>query len=383
MRGAWRNFTGLGWLLGAALPVLMGAAQAMAAPADGPSYIVVDADSGDVLAAHDEEVARYPASLTKMMTLYLTFEALRDRRIGIDQLVPVSRHAASMEPTKLGLVPGTRITVRECILGMLTRSANDAAAAMGEMLGGNERAFAQMMTLRAHSLGMADTYFRNASGLPDAQQVTTAHDMAVLARRVIDDFPEDYAYFSVPAFVFHGQTIYGHDPLLASYPGADGMKTGFTNAAGYNIASSARREGRRLIGIVLGAPTSFRRNTLMVSLLDQSFAQEGIGDAPVHAPSALIASARAAEVMPAPTIRPAIAELGVVTPARVVAHAGHARHTAARGHAAPKVRVVHVAARLRPPVAHVRPHPAHAVRQAAAHHVVKRASPVRRGHHER
>ena len=184
------------WVLGMLAPMLLNGAAATAAPADGPSYIVVEADSGEVLAAHQEEAARYPASLTKMMTLYMTFEALRDRRITLDERVPVSLHAASMVPTKLGLLPRTRVTVRECILGMLTRSANDAAAAMGELLGGTEPGFAQMMTLRAHALGMRDTVFRNASGLPDPDQVTTARDMAVLARRLIADFPQDYGYFS-------------------------------------------------------------------------------------------------------------------------------------------------------------------------------------------
>ena len=241
--------------LGMLAAMLLNGGGAIAAPADGPSYIVVEAASGDVLASHEEEAPRYPASLTKMMTLYMTFEALRDRRIGLGQLVPVSLHAASMVPTKLGLLPRTRITVRECILGMLTRSANDAASAMGELLGGTEPGFAQMMTLRAHALGMRDTFFSNASGLPDPRQVTTARDMALLARHLIADFPEDYGYFGTTSFVFHGQTIYGHDPLLATYPGADGMKTGFTNAAGYNLATSAVREGKRLIGIVLGAPS--------------------------------------------------------------------------------------------------------------------------------
>ncbi|MBE7158594.1 MAG: D-alanyl-D-alanine carboxypeptidase, partial [Rhodospirillales bacterium] len=156
------------------------------------SSIVVDASNGDVLEDVNADEPRHPASLTKMMTLYMTFEALRDRRIMLDQPVPVSSHAAAMEPTKLGLMPGTRITVEQAILGLVTKSANDAAAALGEMLGGSEDRFAQMMTLRARALGMVHTTFMNASGLPDPSQWSTAHDLAVLARRLINEFPDHY-----------------------------------------------------------------------------------------------------------------------------------------------------------------------------------------------
>jgi D-alanyl-D-alanine carboxypeptidase len=206
-----------------------------------------------------------------MMTLYMTFEALRDRRIRLDQLVPVSLNAASMEPTKLGLVPGTRITVEQAILGLITRSANDAAAALGELLGGTEERFAQMMTLRARALGMSQTTFRNASGLPDPDQWTTARDLAVLGRRLIVDFPAHYRYFSAPSFVWQGRTIFNHDALLRSYPGADGLKTGYTDASGYNLVSSAVRGGVRLIGVVMGAASSGERNLHMISLLNQGY----------------------------------------------------------------------------------------------------------------
>lgn len=209
------------------------------------------------------------------MTLYMTFEALRSHRITLGHPVPVSRHAASMEPTKLWLVPGTRITVEQCILGMVTVSANDAAAAMGELLGGSESRFAQSMTRTARRLGLSHTVFRNASGLPDPAQVTTARDMAMLARALIRDFPQFYHYFSVPSFSFHGRTIYGHDPMLGAYDGVDGLKTGYTSAAGFNLATSAMRHGVRIIGIVLGAPSSPQRNATMVSLLDRGFARFG------------------------------------------------------------------------------------------------------------
>jgi D-alanyl-D-alanine carboxypeptidase len=238
-----------------------------------PSSIVVDAGSGHVLEAANPDERRYPASLTKLMTLYMTFEALRSHRITLHRLVPVSAHAASREPTKLWLVPGTRVTVEQCILGMVTVSANDAAAAMGELLGGSEYRFGHLMTSRAHRLGMTRSVFRNASGLPDPAQVTTARDMATLARALIRDFPQYYHYFSVTSFTFHGRTVYGHNPMLGTYDGADGLKTGFTSAAGYNLATSARRHGTRIIGIVLGAPNIPQRHAKMISLLDHGFSQ--------------------------------------------------------------------------------------------------------------
>lgn len=265
-----------------------------------PSSIVMDAESGLVLQADNPDERRFPASLTKMMTLYMSFEALRGHRITLHRLVPVSAHAASMEPTKLWLVPGTRITVQQCILGMVTISANDAAAAMGELLGGTEHQFARKMTRRAHALGMRHTVFRNASGLPDAAQVTTARDMAILARALISEFPKDYRYFSIRSFVFHGRTIYGHDPLLGTYAGVDGLKTGYTSAAGYNLATSAVRNGVRIIAIILGAPSIPQRSLEMIGLLDESFAHYG---APSEIPPSgsdfstphLIATADAAE----------------------------------------------------------------------------------------
>jgi D-alanyl-D-alanine carboxypeptidase len=235
------------------------------------SSIVVDASSGDVLEAANPDALRHPASLTKLMTLYMTFEALRDRRITPNQLVPVSAWAASMEPTKLGLLPATRITVNEAILGLVTKSANDAACALGELLGGSEDRFAQMMTLRARALGMSQTTFTNASGLPDPNQWTTARDLAILARRLVADFPGYYRYFSTPSFVFQHRVIFNHDNMLRSYPGADGMKTGYTDASGHNLVTSAVHSGVRLIGVVLGAASNGERDLHMATLLNQGF----------------------------------------------------------------------------------------------------------------
>jgi D-alanyl-D-alanine carboxypeptidase len=270
-------------------------ASALAAPAaqaqvgsERFSAIVVDASSGSVLEAVNADAPRHPASLAKLMTLYMTFEALRDRRIGLDTPVPVSAHAASMEPTKLGLVPGMHLTVQQAILGLVTKSANDAAAALGELLGGSEDRFAQMMTLRARALGMARTTFTNASGLPDPNQWTTARDLAVLARHILSDFPNDYHYFSTPSFVYHGYTIFNHDTMLRSYPGADGMKTGYTDASGHNLVTSARREGVRLIGVEMGAGSNAERDIHMTAMLNQGF---GEMDVPVGRHPTLVAAA--------------------------------------------------------------------------------------------
>ncbi len=295
------------------------------------SSMVIDAGSGSVLEAVNADELRHPASLTKLMTLYMLFEALRDRRLTVDQLVPVSYHAASQAPSKLGLTPGTRITVEEAILGLVTKSANDAAAALGELLGGDEDRFGQMMTLRARAIGMNRTIFRNASGLPDPEQVTTARDLAILARHLITDFPGYYGYFSTPNFVFHGRTIFNHDRMLQTYPGADGMKTGYTEASGHNLVTSAERGGVRLVGVVLGAASNPERDYHMAALLDQSFEQldipgsrRGTMVAGNRAPS-LIAAARAAS-MTVPTSSRQAPRMATVLPvaARTTA-AGAAR----------------------------------------------------------
>jgi D-alanyl-D-alanine carboxypeptidase len=269
-RSTWRRIAG-------ALTALLLGISPIAARAqigsDRYSSIVIEAATGNVLSAVNPDEPRHPASLTKMMTLYMLFEALRDRRISLDEPVTVSPHAASMEPTKLGLRPGMYITVEEAILGLVTKSANDAAAALGELLGGDEDRFAQMMTLRARALGMRNTLFRNASGLPDPEQISTARDLALLGRHLIQDFPTEYRYFSTPSFVFHGRTIYNHDLMLQRYPGADGIKTGYVTASGHNIVTSAVRDNVRLIGVVLGAASNGERDLHMAGLLDAAFDQ--------------------------------------------------------------------------------------------------------------
>jgi D-alanyl-D-alanine carboxypeptidase len=279
---------------------------------DRYSSIVVDAATGTVLSAVSVDEPRYPASLTKLMTLYMAFEGLRDRRITLTDQVPISPHAASMSPTKLGLLPGSRIAVEQAILGLVTKSANDAAAALGELLGGDEDRFAQMMTLRARALGMNRTVFRNASGLPDFDQVTTARDLAILGRRLVTDFPGYYGYFSAPSFTFRGRVIFNHDRMLQTYPGADGMKTGWIEASGHNLVTSAVHSGVRLIGVVLGASSNTERDAHMAALLDQGFDQL---DVPSEGRRAVQVASRLPVLVP-PVLVPAAQAASLTLPIR-------------------------------------------------------------------
>ncbi|MBO6038099.1 MAG: D-alanyl-D-alanine carboxypeptidase [Acetobacter sp.] len=245
------------------------------------SKIVIDAKTGIVLSQSDPDLQRYPASLTKLMTLYMTFKALQSGTITLHQEVPISIHASTMEPSKLGLTPNMHLTVEQAILALVTKSANDAACALGELLGhGSEHLFATMMTQEAHALGMTNTVFRNASGLPDPQQVTTARDLALLSRRIILDFPEYYHYFSTPNFRFHRHIIPNHNPMLKDYVGADGMKTGYTQEAGHNLVTSAIRDHVRLIGVVMGASSNLQRSIIMADQLDNGFNIEGVAPIP-------------------------------------------------------------------------------------------------------
>jgi D-alanyl-D-alanine carboxypeptidase len=247
----------------------------IAAFAPGPvrEAILIDARTGQVLSESNADALTYPASLTKMMTLYLTFQALNAGRLRLDTRLPVSVWAASQSPTKLGLRAGDTVSVRSLILGIVTRSANDAAVVLAEGLAGSEPAFAAEMNAEARRLGMTRTFFRNASGLPDPEQQTTARDIAQLALALWRDFPREYAFFAVKEFNFRGAEIVGHDHLLDWYPGVDGIKTGYIRASGYNLATSAVHDGRRLIGVVLGGLTWGTRDREMAALLDQGFAE--------------------------------------------------------------------------------------------------------------
>lgn len=235
------------------------------------AYLIVDAMSGRELASDRADELRHPASLTKLMTLYLTFSALDSGRLSLGDALPVSIHALNAPPTKMGMTGGM-VIVRDAVMGLVTRSANDAAVVLGEALGGNEENFARMMTQRARQLGMASTVFRNASGLPNREQVTTARDMAKLAHALLRDFPHYYPVFSVQSYAYHGRPLENHNRMLATYPGADGLKTGYTAASGFNLVMSAVRDNRRLIGVVMGGDTAFARDRLMAELMDRGFA---------------------------------------------------------------------------------------------------------------
>jgi len=247
------------------------------APALVSESIVIDVETGQVLSQANADAITYPASLTKMMTLYLTFEALNAGRLRLDQYLPVSYQAASRAPTKLGLRPGESIAVQDLILGLVTRSANDAASVLAEGLGGSEWAFAEQMSRKARQLGMTSTAYRNASGLPDPDQYTTARDEAQLALALYRDFPREYRYFATRQFYFRGNIIHNHNHLLDWYDGADGIKTGYIGASGFNLAASAVRNGHRLIGVIMGGPSAGTRDREMAALFDRGFQDVGAG----------------------------------------------------------------------------------------------------------
>lgn len=230
--------------------------------------IVIDGNSGAVLEESNPDALRHPASLTKVMTLYLLFERLDAGKIRLDTPLKVSEHAAEQAPTKLGLQPGQTIAVEDAIKSIVTKSANDAAVVIAENLGGSEEAFAAQMTQKAHALGMSRTTYVNASGLPDDDQITTARDEALLGRAIQDRFPRLYRFFSTTSFVFRGRTIRGHNHLLGSVTGVDGIKTGFTRASGFNLITSVHRDGRFIVGVVLGGRSAFERDAHMRALID-------------------------------------------------------------------------------------------------------------------
>ena len=265
------------------------------------SAVVVEARTGTVLIDAGADQPRYPASLTKMMTLYMLFEALRDGRTQLNSRIVMSEEAASRPPSKLGIPPGGGLTVEQAILALVTKSANDVAAAVGEHVGGSEERFAQMMTMRARSLGMTQTRFRNASGLPDWDQVTTARDMATLGRRLFTDFPNRYHYFGTVHFAWGRAQIRNHNRMLGDYDGADGIKTGFINASGFNIVTSAQRDGVRLVGATFGGSSWVERDRHMGALLDQGFSRMGVAP---RAPSSVMAAAAPAPRRNTPAARP-------------------------------------------------------------------------------
>ncbi len=284
-------------------------AAAFASPADAarkkrravpaPQYaaIVMHADTGDILLDKYADQKRYPASLTKMMTLYLLFEALEAGTLNPDSMLTVSAQAAGQPPSKLGLVAGSTISVEDAIKALVVKSANDVAVTVAEGVSGSEWKFAQTMTTRAHQLGMVNTTFKNASGLPNSRQMTTARDLAILSQRLIKDFPQYFPYFNTQEFDWNGRTYRTHNALVRTYPGADGLKTGYTARSGFNLATTARRDGQRLIGVVLGGRSVKTRDAHMAEILTTAFAD-------IKANPLLLAAAH--RLKPTPRLKPTL-----------------------------------------------------------------------------
>lgn len=293
------------------------------------SAIVTEADQGRVLHAENADARRYPASLTKIMTLYLIFDDLHQGRLKLRQPLRVSSRAANQPPSTIGLRAGQTITVEEAILAAVTKSANDATVVLAESTAGSEVNFAQRMTQRAAALGMSATRFRNATGLPHSGQYTTARDMAKLALAMLRDHPEQYRYFSTPDFEWQDRLHSNHNRLLRGYPGADGMKTGYIHASGFNLVASATRHGRRIIGVIFGGTSASARDRRMVRLLDQGFLKNfggndmAVADAKPNPLPPLIATAHAATPRnaAAPDVAPDAASLSSLAPTPVAADA--------------------------------------------------------------
>ena len=259
----------LGLTVLAAFAVVPGAA--LAAPAARYAATVIDARSGEVLYAKAAHETRHPASITKVMTLFLTFDALESGKLKLTDRVPMSWRAANQKPSRLGLRPGESISVDQAIRVIAVKSANDVAVALAEKVAGSEPAFVERMTRKARALGMQNTVYANASGLPDPKNVTTAHDIALLSAAILRHHPDRYAYFSARDFRY-GKTVFSnHNKLLGKVIGVDGIKTGYTLDAGYTLAASAIRDGRRLIAVVLGEPTIATRNRDVTMLLEAGF----------------------------------------------------------------------------------------------------------------
>ena len=266
--------------------------------------LVVDGETGKELLSRNADTKRYPASLTKIMTLYMMFDALKSGKWKLNTRLKVSRRASRQPQTRLGLKAGKTISVRQAILALVTRSANDVATVVAENFAGTELRFASKMTKRARKLGMSRTTFRNASGLPNRAQVSTARDMVKLATAIRRDFPRYYRYFQTKSFRFRGRVFKNHNRLLGRYTGTEGIKTGYTNASGYNLVASVRRDGTHLIGVIFGGSTSARRDSKMIRLLERGFAKmarfarQPKPPFPMPRPDRMLLAALSAEVAP-------------------------------------------------------------------------------------
>ena len=289
------------------------------APGYTPPYaaMVVDANTGRVLHATNENALRHPASITKVMTLYLLFEQMERGRFRLDTPIPISAHAASMPPTKVGLRPGATITVENAIGSLVTKSANDIAVAVAEAIAGDEETFARMMTRKAQALGMSRTVFRNASGLPNDEQVTTARDLTILGRAIQDRFPRQFVYFSKTEHRMGSVVMRNHNRLLGRLEYVDGIKTGYIRASGFNVLTSAKLDGRRVVAVVMGGRTASHRDGIMANLVESTIEQGSRTRT-----AALITESPAAERVaeaPAPAPRPAPAAAPAPAPVRQAA----------------------------------------------------------------
>ncbi len=275
-----------------------------AAPNNRYASIVMDAETGQILSQSNPDKQLYPASLTKVMTLLLTFEAIENGQLTLRDRVPMTQRAVNMSPSKIGLPLGASMRVEDAIYALVTKSANDVAVALGEKIGGNEDRFATMMTRKAREIGMNSTRFANASGWHDPAQVSSARDMAILARYVIYRYPQHYHYFSTKNFTFQGKNYHNHNRLMSEYAGMDGMKTGYVGASGFNLVASAKRGNKRLIGVVFGGRSTASRNAHMAQLLDRGFTGQGINqellvsDAKISDTPKPIAAGRKAPLVP-------------------------------------------------------------------------------------
>lgn len=303
-----RQIVGLfGTIAYAMVAVLCSAFVVHAAPgevfADKYAVIVIDANSGKTLFEENASVRRYPASLTKMITLYLLFEAMQSGRICGNTPIPVSAYAASRPPTKMGLRAGQRIAAETAAKALIARSANDVASAIGEYLGGSEKNFARMMTVKARQLGMKGTNFTNASGLPDTKNYSTARDMAILSLALRQHFPRQYRLFNTTSFAFHGRIVGGHNRLVKSMEGVDGIKTGYTRMSGFNLASSRRSGGKSIVAVVMGGRTALSRDTHMANLLGRYMEKASIAKSPAMLVAARPAGLPEGDEVPVPVAK--------------------------------------------------------------------------------
>ena len=255
--------------------------------ADRQATFVVDANTGAVITAFKADEPRYPASLTKMMTLYIVFDLIERGRLNYRTTIKISDHAADAQPTKLGLESGSEIELIDAVKALVTHSANDIAIAIAEHIAGSEEKFANLMTQRAHAIGMKGSTFKNASGLPNSEQVTTARDMVTLGLHLHDDFPQHYKWFAIHDFRYNGHSYRNHNTLLDTYEGAEGIKTGYTSASGYNLVASVKRGQKHVVGAVFGGTSAGSRNLTMRTLLNMALFKASPVRTPGRAPQSL------------------------------------------------------------------------------------------------